>query len=56
MRNILRYGTLNWGSARARDHIGRIKEQLWQLRLHPEMGLARGVLLPGIRSLAIEAM
>ena len=35
LRNIFRYGTLNWGAARARDYLVRIKERLWHLRLPP---------------------
>lgn len=48
---IYRYGAANWGTAQANQYLRRIKDQIWTLETHPELGSERPDLGPLLRSL-----
>lgn len=55
LKNIHRYGTLNWGEHRASVYLDSLKDQFWHLTEHPKMGIEREELLPAMRSLPVES-
>ena len=55
LKQIYQYGALNWGTPRATSYLEHLKEQLWHLTEHPEMGVMRDELLPAIRSLSVDS-
>ena len=55
LRQIHRYGIRNWGASRSIDYLEHLKQRLWQLTDHPEMGMPRDELLPAMRSLAVDS-
>ncbi|ONF43279.1 plasmid stabilization protein [Marinobacter lutaoensis] len=55
LKQIYQYGALNWGISRATSYLEHIKEQLWHLTEHPEMGVMRDELLPAMRSLSVDS-
>jgi len=55
LKKIYFYGGNNWGKSRATRYLNNLKEQLWSLTDHPEMGIKRDELLPAIRSLTVDS-
>ena len=53
-KEIYQYGCTHWGKKRALQYVSQLKEQLWQLLTHPEIGLLRSELGPTMRSFALE--
>ena len=55
LKKIYLYGGINWGKSRATRYLSHLKEQLWSLTDHPEMGIKRNELRPAIRSLTVDS-
>ena len=53
-KEIYQYGCTHRGKKPAQQYIAKLKEQLWQLLTHPEMGLLRPELSPTIPSFSLE--
>lgn len=50
---VYRYGADNWGAARANLYLSRIKDQIWNLKTHPEIGSERPDLGPLLKSIPV---
>ena len=51
LADIYRYGTQHWGEGQAAHYLDMIKDQIWTLTRHPEIGAQRDNLLSHVRSL-----
>lgn len=55
LRDIYQHGLHHWGKAQSFRYIAAIKEQMWALTEHPQMGTERPELLAGARCLPIQS-
>jgi toxin ParE1/3/4 len=55
LRDIYQYSELNWGTIKATSYLEKLQSQLWNLTVHPMMGLERTTFFANMRSLAVES-
>jgi toxin ParE1/3/4 len=55
LKQIYQYAARNWGAPRAASYLDHLKERLWHLAEHPEMGVSRDEILPAMRSVTADS-
>lgn len=55
IKEIYQYGRTHWGKSRATQYTVCLKEQLWDLLIHPKIGILRPEFSSIMRSLVFES-
>jgi toxin ParE1/3/4 len=53
--DVYQFGKTHWGTVAASCYMASLKETLWLLTTHAELGRKRPELLPAVRSLTLQS-